>query len=233
MIRKLFDRLTAKLARRNSESYIRWLRKVGVVIGENCAIYSPSTTCIDITRPSLLEIGNDVHITRGCVILIHGFDWCVLRNLYREVLASSGKVTIRDNVFIGMNSIILRGVTIGENSIIGAGSLVNKSVAPGSVVAGNPARLICTIDEYYHKRKGRYAAEAKAYARSIQARFHRRALPEDFWEEFPLFLKKEDLENTRIPVRHQLGKAYDDYKRSHVPLYGTFDEFLKDAAREE
>ena len=45
------------------------------------------------------------------------------------------------------------GVTIGKQSIIAAGSIVTKSVAPGTVVAGNPAKFICTIDEYYEKNK--------------------------------------------------------------------------------
>jgi acetyltransferase-like isoleucine patch superfamily enzyme len=48
-------------------------------------------------------------------------------------------VKISDNVWIGMNSTILKGVTIGENSVVAAGSVVTKSVAPNVIVAGNPA----------------------------------------------------------------------------------------------
>jgi len=55
-------------------------------------------------------------------------------------------VIIRDNVWIGMNAIILKGVTIGENSVVAAGAVVTKSVPANVVVAGNPATVIKTFD---------------------------------------------------------------------------------------
>src|SRR5438034_11149752 len=51
-------------------------------------------------------------------------------------------VKLCDNVWIGMNATILKGVTIGENSVVAAGSVVTKSVQPNTVVAGNPAVVV-------------------------------------------------------------------------------------------
>ncbi len=59
----------------------------------------------------------------------------------RPVLKTA-PVIIEDNVWIGMNAVILKGVTIGENSVVAAGSVVSKSVPPNVVVAGNPAVIV-------------------------------------------------------------------------------------------
>lgn len=60
-------------------------------------------------------------------------------------------IEIGDNVFIGAGSIILPNVTIGDNVIIGAGSVVTKDIMSNSVVAGNPACRICSLDAYLEK----------------------------------------------------------------------------------
>lgn len=137
----------------DSNSYEKHLRKLGVRIGDRTVIYVPTKTCIDITRPWLIEIGNDVKITEGVTILTHGYDWSVLQNVYGEILGSAGKVKIGNNVFIGMKTTILKNVEIGNDVIIEANSLVNKNIPSNVVVAGNPARIIMSIDEYYQKRK--------------------------------------------------------------------------------
>jgi acetyltransferase-like isoleucine patch superfamily enzyme len=59
----------------------------------------------------------------------------------RPVLKTA-PVKIADNVWIGMNAVILKGVTIGENSVVAAGSVVTKTVEPNTVVAGNPAVVV-------------------------------------------------------------------------------------------
>lgn len=64
-----------------------------------------------------------------------------------------GKVVIEDWAYIGSFSQIMPGVTIGEGSLVAAGSVVTKSTPPGSVVGGNPAKIICTVENYLHRNK--------------------------------------------------------------------------------
>lgn len=109
MIKKILKKIILK-EKADSKSYIKAMRKKGCKIGERVVIYAPQKTLIDMTRPWLVEIGNDVRITEGVKILTHGYDWSVIKGVYGEVLGSSGKVKIGNNVFIGMNSVILKGV---------------------------------------------------------------------------------------------------------------------------
>lgn len=64
-----------------------------------------------------------------------------------------GKVTIGDYVYIGSGALIMPGVTIGNNVLVAAGSVVSKSIPDNSVVAGNPARIICSVEDYYERNK--------------------------------------------------------------------------------
>lgn len=144
----------------SSISYVRYLRSLGMRIGEDTVIYSPKHCIIDVTRPWMIEIGRNVSVTEGVTILTHGYDWSVFKGKYGDVLGSAGRVKIGDNVFIGMNTTILKGVTIGDNVVIGANSLINKDVPSNSVVVGNPQRVVCTIDEYLEKRRAAQLDEA-------------------------------------------------------------------------
>lgn len=146
--------------RATRDSYVAYLRTLGMVIGENTVIYSPNRCTIDETRPWMIEIGNNVSITEGVTILTHGYDWSVFKGMYGDVLGSAGRVKIGDNVFIGMNSTILKGVTIGSNVVIGANSLINKDVPDNCVVVGNPQRVVCDIDSYLEKRRAAQVSEA-------------------------------------------------------------------------
>ena len=103
---------------------------------------------IDPTHCWLIEIGNNVTMSIRVVLMAH--DASTKNSLgYTKI----GKIKIKDNVFLGANTIVLPNVTIGENSVIGANSVVTKDVPPNSVVAGNPARVISSIKEYKEKNE--------------------------------------------------------------------------------
>lgn len=175
------------------------MRSIGCKVGDHTIIYEPSKSTIDTTRPYLIDIGSFVKITKGVTILTHGYDWSVLRKEYGEILASAGKVTIGNNVFIGMNTTILKNTIIGNNVIIGANSLVSKDIPNNVVVAGNPAKIIMTLDEYLSKRKKAYIFEAKTVVRSFYEAYG--VLPDinqviDF---FPLYTRRDIDEIYKYP----------------------------------
>lgn len=123
---------------------IKELRARGVQVGENCCI---CTNNIDFGHGFLISIGNNVTIS-DATLLAH--DASTKRFIgYSKI----GKITIGNNVFIGWNAIILPNVTIGSNVVIGAGSVINKDVPDNVVVAGNPGRIICSIDDFIKRNR--------------------------------------------------------------------------------
>lgn len=115
-----------------------------VSIGENCNLGEYlHLTCIDeVVIGSGVLTGRWVTITDNA----HGSSEEISEGTvpHDRKLYSKGPVIIEDNVWIGDKATILPGITIGKNSIVGANSVVTKSVPPNSVVAGNPAKVICT-----------------------------------------------------------------------------------------
>lgn len=88
-------------------------------------------------------IGNHVNIGANCTII--DTDFHPLDANLRQVSpqdAQTSPIYIEDNVFIGMNCLILKGVRIGHSSVIGAGSIVTKNIPPKVIACGNPARVI-------------------------------------------------------------------------------------------
>jgi acetyltransferase-like isoleucine patch superfamily enzyme len=86
---------------------------------------------LDRTHPSGIHIGRESYVAFGAVILTHD----MTRGVYADT-------RVGERCFIGAHSLLMPGVTIGDNSIVGAGSVVTRDVPPGSVVAGNPARIV-------------------------------------------------------------------------------------------
>lgn len=175
----------------DSESYIRYLWSKGMRIGAGTVIYDPRNVLIDETRPWLVEIGRNVQITRGVTLLTHGYEWSVLKGVYGEVLGSAGKVTIGDNVFLGVNSVILKGVSIGANTVIGAGSVVTRDIPGNCVAAGSPARVMMTLEEYREKRKAAQRSEARELVTEYRKVYGKEPDEKALSEFFPLFAERK------------------------------------------
>lgn len=144
-------------------------RVIGVNLGKNCLVYRSMEWP---SEPYLITIGNHVQLTRGVAIHTHGGG-----NVIRRKIAdfdSFGKVVIKDWAYIGAHAQIMPGVTIGEGAMVAAGSIVTKSVPDGMVVAGNPAKVICSVNDYLQrnlkynlKTKGKSTKEKKRYLLSL------------------------------------------------------------------
>ena len=122
-------------------------RKLGVKIGKNCKLYS----CPVTTEPYLVEIGDNVTISGDVLFINH--DNSVIK-VIEGATDIFGKITIGNNCFVGIRTLILPGVELADNIIVGGGSVVTKSfLEKGVIIAGNPAKVICSIDlfnEKYH-----------------------------------------------------------------------------------
>jgi acetyltransferase-like isoleucine patch superfamily enzyme len=127
---------------------IRRARRDGVVIGDNC-IFSGLPEFG--SEPYLITIGNNVRFAFRVVMITHDGGIRVIQTLdperYQKV-HKFGRIDIRDNCVIGWGVIILPGVTIGPDCVIAAGSVVTRSIPPGVLAAGNPAKPVMTVQQY-------------------------------------------------------------------------------------
>lgn len=143
MVRKTMIRMINRLiGRLNSDDLI----KRGLKVGSGCSFQEGVK--IDDSHCWLIEIGNNVTIAPNVQIIAH--DASTKRLLgYTRI----GKIKIEDNVFVGAGTIVLPNVTIGTNCIIGAGSLVSRDIPANVVAAGNPARVIGSLEEFLIKHR--------------------------------------------------------------------------------
>ena len=127
--------------------YLLWrLRKAGLIIPDDCKLIGIPDFG---SEPYLITIGRHVGIAAEVMFITHDGGTYVFRHQerYKKVI-KYGRINIEDNCIIGARVIILPGVTIGPNSVIAAGSVVSRSVPPGVLAAGNPAKPVMTIHQY-------------------------------------------------------------------------------------
>ena len=141
-------------AEKYKRKYPKFLRDIGINIPEDYyegghGFIHPSVV-FDGNDFSLISVGKNTTVSVDVMFLTH--DYSISKGLKYIGADHSGrflrKISVGDNCFIGMRSILLPGTTIGNNVIIGAGSVVRGKVPDGVIVTGNPARIVCTTKEW-------------------------------------------------------------------------------------
>ena len=151
---------------------------LGVHIGEGCEIYKSADSG---TEPYLIFIGNHVRINSGVHFINHD-GGCWVPRYQSERFSDIDKINVikvGNNVHIGTNSFIMPGVSIGNNVIVGCGSIVTHNVPDNVVVAGVPARIIETLDEYIKKNETRFL-----YTKNMKPGKKRKYLEQHFLDIF-------------------------------------------------
>lgn len=121
------------------------LRKIGCKVGKH--VFIGDSVKVDSGHADMIIIDDYAHITGGCRLLCHQRD---LKNYSIGDNAATfgyryGKIHIGKGCMIGMETMIMPGVTIGDGAIVGAGSLVTKDVPPWTIATGRPAKVVKTI----------------------------------------------------------------------------------------
>lgn len=111
-----------------------------IVLGEGCELTGAALTA----RSTSIELGRRVMMAPNCIIVDSDFHepWPPERRHLDPGMKHDAPVRIGDHVWLGMNAVVLKGVTIGHGSIIGAGSVVTRDIPPLCVAVGAPARVV-------------------------------------------------------------------------------------------
>lgn len=138
---KITDEIKDIIRRLTGEVSTKTLMKRGLSVGTS---FNRQQGCyIDPTHCFLIEIGN--HVTMSIRVTLLAHDASTKKILgYTKI----GQIHIGDYVFIGANTTVLPNVRIGNHCIIGANSVVTKNIPENTVAVGNPARVICSVEEY-------------------------------------------------------------------------------------
>lgn len=213
--------------------YTKILQMEGISIGNHTIIYDPNSQTIDRERPWMLKIGDYCKITKGCTILTHDYSRSVMRMVDGQIIGEAGITTIGNNVFIGMHSTILMGCNIGDNVIIGAGSVVSGKIPSNVVVAGNPAKVVRTLEKHIEIRKSKSRKEAFLYYNSFCEAYGRKPQISEMGPFFPLFLErtKQAITNNNVNIIAN-GDDTEDILNKFLrskPIYSSYQNFQKEA----
>jgi len=149
----IFRGLRANLYQIRRERRWQYLRSRGMRLGTD--VWLPDTTWIDPDYCFLITIGDHCGFGSDCHILAHDAQMDEFLDAGRI-----GRVVIHESCHIGTRTVILPGVEIGPRTIVGANSTVTGSLPPDTVCTGNPARVICSLDDYLSKHRNKIAKSA-------------------------------------------------------------------------
>lgn len=127
-------------------NFKKYARKIGVNFSDDIIFIGHGISFG--SEPYLITIGKHVLISNEVLFVNHDGGIHVLNDEKYKNVIKYGAIKVGNNVFIGQRSIIMPGVKIGDNVVIGAGSIVTKSIPSNTIVAGNPAKFICSYDDY-------------------------------------------------------------------------------------
>lgn len=122
----------------------RWM---GAKVGKNCFI--GYEVWMDVTNSELIELEDHVHIANRCLLLCHQRNlsrYCVGDD-YAALGYHKKKIVLKKGCLLGMETMVMPGVTIGEGAIVGAGSLVTKDIPAWTIAAGRPAKVIKEVPQ--------------------------------------------------------------------------------------
>lgn len=146
----MFARLLYQF-RKLTMTHTEYAKSIGVQFGESCIFNSRDFG----SEPYLISIGDNFYCSKNINFVTHDGGINVIRNINHEYsdLDIFGKITIGNNVFIGINCTVLPGTCIKDNVIVGAGSIVRGTLEENSVYAGVPVRKICSLEDWFKKNK--------------------------------------------------------------------------------
>jgi acetyltransferase-like isoleucine patch superfamily enzyme len=143
-----------EMARYDDFTIAEHFRGLGARVGDDCRILVRSMG----TEPFLVSIGNHCTIAGEVAFVTHDGGTWIFTDA-NPSLQKFGRIDIRDNCFIGLRSTLLPGVTVGPNSVVAAGSVVTRDVPPNTVVAGCPARVLCSAEDYRRRLESAWAEQ--------------------------------------------------------------------------